>query len=68
MKPEEQLSEEILDLNGVVQLLGVSKSTVRAIQKSDNPIPCYRIGSGKNKRFRFKKSDVIAYFEKQKQP
>lgn len=57
--------EEILTMRDVAKLLRVSVNTLHQIQRSGDPIKCFRVGASvKNKRYRFYKTDVVHYIEK----
>ena len=66
---KEELKERLLEkeLNRMLtvaeasDILGVSKSTIRRLNKI-NEIKSYRIGTGKHRRFR--KKDLLDYLEK----
>jgi excisionase family DNA binding protein len=68
LNKEQQLERELdrlLTMDEAADILSVSKSTLRRLDKAGF-VKCYRIGTGKHRRFR--KKDLLEYLEKNSIP
>lgn len=57
--------DKFLSVQEASKMLGVSTITLRRFTKS-KIIPCYKIGSAKNSKIKYKEQDILDFIESKK--
>ena len=63
LRAQRRTRDEILTSREAMALIKIGRTKLWELTR-DNVIPAYRVGSGKNSALRFKRSDLLAWLER----